>query len=356
MDYMKPLIITGTIAMVGNGTRSNNVANYTLVEVRDSGGNIVTIDNVIISNRMDNYMQPGADVTLHLVCTKQLSKLPGKICWFVYAIDTDGRRMEDWPFNFINVAIFRLGFLALFGFLFLNIGLDSILKGKFIEFMLIVIFFGAPLVLVARSVYRTSRLIRAAEEDLGRRSSAKKIGRGVVISLAVWAVLSVLIFSVFSSSVFRKLSGQEETACMNSFVITVETAQYINNGLATRIEKNSHQKDINKSNQCGQYYAAALQRLPAWNQQTKKPLGAYLNDRHHNIYLGGPVGLKVTELHPEDYDLDSGSDVKIPVVQIKQGPGDPLTIAFPTTNDATLYRDALANAIHSARGRVINLE
>jgi len=356
MDYMKPLVVTGTVTRLGSGVGTPRSTQLTVVEITEDNGNVVAIDDVIVSNHMANYMDAGSKVTIHFVRTDYLHRVPGKKWWYVYAIDAPNRRLEEWPYTITRVATVRimaLVFISFYALSFLASGL--LVKGSFIGALLPALICAVPAFFIFKSIKRSASLIRAVEIDLGREAAAKKRKRNAYVMGAV----GLLFFAVFAVSVlsgsFDKWTGQEEVGCVNDFKFNVETAKFLRTDLMKQIDRNSPTDNNRRPGKCGQYYASALQQLPTWQEQVRKPVGYLLNDRKHSINLGGPVGLKVTELPPEDYGLESGSEVKIPVVQAFQGPGEPKTIAFSTVNDATQYRDALADTIRRYGGRVVSV-
>ena len=356
MNYIKPLVVTGTVTRVGSGFVGANTSEITVVEITEDNGNVVAVDDVVVSNKMANYMAAGERTTIHFVRTEYLHSMPIKKRWYVYAIDSPNRRLEDWPFTLGILAQYRIIALVLIVWFGLTMVGGVARQSNAFGLLFTVGLFLIPVYFLIKSIRRTAKLIRVVEEDLGREVAKKK---GIPTSVKIFGiglVGVVALLSVLNTSMFKRFTGEEKEVCETEFQQHVSIALYFRSGFNKDSESQSTTSNSKGSAQCGQYYASALEKLPTWDKQTQRPIGAYLNGRKHSIYLGGPVGLKVAELSPENFGLEGGSGVVVPVVQVAQGPGDPMTISFPTLNDATQYRDALANTIHRYRGRVITLD
>lgn len=85
MDILGPQIYEGTLTLIGNGVASDSRKGYSLIELKRDDGQISTIPDVAISTHLDNYLNLGERVTLHVSWLFNLN--------YIHAIKLDGREL-----------------------------------------------------------------------------------------------------------------------------------------------------------------------------------------------------------------------------------------------------------------------
>lgn len=82
--------IDGTLQLLGNAVSTSQAKNYTVIELVDPQGKRTTLQNVAVSNMLDNYLQVGSKVELKLVDGKIFSKVFSNVP-YIYGVKPEGR-------------------------------------------------------------------------------------------------------------------------------------------------------------------------------------------------------------------------------------------------------------------------
>lgn len=196
MDYMKPLVVSGTVTRVGSVLVSISTREIATVEIAEDNGNVISINNFIVPNKMAKYIATGQKATIHFVSMNYLHSIPGKKWWYVYAIDTQNHRLEDWPYDLKSAAQFRIVcFVVLTIFILIITGCILRENDGLFELLWVDGAIAIPLFMLFRSMRRTVKLIRVIENHLNRKSNAKKGARTarIILPLICMTVLGGLL-------------------------------------------------------------------------------------------------------------------------------------------------------------------
>lgn len=79
--------INGVVALLGNSIVTRQAKNYTAIEIKEKDGKLTTLNNVAISLTLDNYLNIGNEVELHLVKFKNKESYP----LYIYGIKPKDR-------------------------------------------------------------------------------------------------------------------------------------------------------------------------------------------------------------------------------------------------------------------------
>ena len=81
--------VLGKIKMLGNSIVTRQAQSYSLIEIEDSSGKTLALQNVTVGNLLDNYLRMGGELEIKLVRAKIFSKFFGDAV-YVYGIRRDG--------------------------------------------------------------------------------------------------------------------------------------------------------------------------------------------------------------------------------------------------------------------------
>lgn len=117
--------VTGKIKFLGNSIVTRQAQNYSLIEIENSDGKTLSLQNVAVGNLLDNYLRMGEELEIKLVKAKIFVKFFGD-GYYVYGIRRDGGEIVGFipsAFSFQrNIRIF-LGLLCLLGGITIPIGI-----------------------------------------------------------------------------------------------------------------------------------------------------------------------------------------------------------------------------------------
>ena len=108
--------VSGVVTLLGNAIATRDAKNYTLIEIKQKDGKITSLNNVAISLTLDNYLNIGEEIELHLVKFYKKESYP----LYVYGIKAEGRDVVGFiPSAFskqknglIVIGLIMLGFLV----------------------------------------------------------------------------------------------------------------------------------------------------------------------------------------------------------------------------------------------------
>lgn len=117
--------VTGKIKMLGNSIVTRQAQNYSIIEIEDADGKMLTLQNVAVGNLLDNYLRGGEALEIKLVKAKIFSKHFGDAV-YVYGVRREGGAIVgSIPSNFSfkrNFSLF-LGLLCLAGGVTIPLGI-----------------------------------------------------------------------------------------------------------------------------------------------------------------------------------------------------------------------------------------
>lgn len=82
--------VIGTIQMMGNAKTTQQAKSYSVIEIEDKQGKIITLQDITVGNMLDNYLSLGNAVELKLVKAKIFSKLWGAAS-YIYGVKQNGK-------------------------------------------------------------------------------------------------------------------------------------------------------------------------------------------------------------------------------------------------------------------------
>lgn len=117
--------VTGTIKMLGNSIVTKLAQNYSIIEIEDTGGKTLTLQNVAVGNLLDNYLRGGEELEIKLVKAKIFSKFFDDAV-YVYGVRRKGGDTVGFiPSTFSSKRNFNvfLGLLCLAGGVTIPLGI-----------------------------------------------------------------------------------------------------------------------------------------------------------------------------------------------------------------------------------------
>ena len=117
--------VTGKIKFLGNSIVTRQAQNYSLIEIENSDGKTLSLQNVAVGNLLDNYLRMGEELEIKLVKAKIFSKFLGDTL-YVYGVRREGgATVGSIPSSFSLQRNFRLflGLVCLVGGITIPLGI-----------------------------------------------------------------------------------------------------------------------------------------------------------------------------------------------------------------------------------------
>jgi len=174
MDSTKVMQLTGRIVMIGSGKAYNSYAHYTIIDMECEDGTEISLENVVIQTKLNNYLNVGENVTIHYASTKNLNIgwLRNGYPFYIYAIKRNGKYHAQWGISTLSVALFRiLGAVGLAWFTLVALMgtlQEHDLLNALTGFSICLIFIIPIELMIIRSVTRTKNLIKSINLDISQ--------------------------------------------------------------------------------------------------------------------------------------------------------------------------------------------